>query len=318
MKGKIDSGTALIALSQLYDREQWMFEPESFEHLNGNSSELRSRVFDSLSKNGLSFDALNVSGHWVHNMHKLARHWDGNPVLFYKNAETYEDLCKILFRRGKRTGPEEPHGFFGFRHKMASMLTWFFEDAGIVKPPPYPVPVDFHILRDLVSTGILYVDSTQPGTALSINRLSREARILTLKYCQNNSVETLELADALWNLSREFCRDSPSNASSIAEKYEARRTRITEKIVRWSKTEETRYFRTCGRCPIEKKCQWAIPSANYYVQGLVVIRGKRQKPLDLFDQSGISLPFVPSLEKKPPHSEKEEKVNDLEQVEMFN
>jgi len=281
MRGKIDSGTAIISLGKLFMAESWLFEPDTFRGLNGNTESLEAEIRELLQKNGLGFSAEETSQFWVYNFRKLALHWNGDPSQFYKEAIDYDDLCRILFHK-KNTGANSRNGFFGFRHKMVSMYTYFLEDAGIIEPFMYPVPVDFHIMRVLVAHGALFGEEMYPGVRLSVDRLSRAARELTIKYCTETGTKPLDLSNALWHLSREFCLDSPSNASSVSKNYAGRRTPIATKDVVWTPSQHRRALKTCGRCYVADTCRLAIPSANYYVQGVLVGRGEREKALDLF------------------------------------
>lgn len=281
MRGKIDSGTAIISLGKLFTTEGWMFESDAFRGLNGDSGGMEEKIKTALQKNGLGFSSDEVSRFWVYNSRKLAEHWDGSPSSFYTVARDYDELCQIFFHK-KLHNETTSHGFFGFRHKMVSMYTYFLEDAGIISPFMYPVPVDFHILRVLVAHGALYGEEMYPGVRLSVDRLSKAARVLTTGYCLETGAKALDLANALWHLSREFCRESPSNSSTVSKEYRGRRTAIVVKDVLWTQSQERRAHRTCGRCAVADTCNWAIPSANYYVQGVIVVRGSRDKPLDLF------------------------------------
>ncbi len=281
MRGKINSNTALDLLGVLYQKEEWMFDPKHFQNLSSDNARVASRWITALLvHHGLGFNAVEVGEQWVHNMTLLADYWHGNPIEIFDSAnEDYEVLCTVLMKSKKSKDPA--HGFYGFREKMVSMLSYFYIHADIVRPFPHPVPVDFHILRILVSQEILSADGIGSKSRLSVDRLSRSARSLTLEFCAVTGIEPKELADALWHMSREFCVEHPGNSSSVGH-YKGRRTPINVKPVRWTENQHSRYHRTCGRCVVETTCKWNVASANYYVQGVVEIRGERKKPLDLF------------------------------------
>ncbi len=277
MRGKINSNTALSKLSLLYDQVPMMFSPKSFEssdqtlHLASVSY-----VHAQLMSIGLGFNSDEVSEHWVKNFAKLATYWHGDPREFFIAADgDYEKLCDILMDGKKR--PDKPNGFYGFREKMVSMLAYFYIHAGITGKFSYPVPVDFHVLRMLTSHEILTTKDLIPGKRISFNRLSRAARQLTIVYCQETGTEPLNLANALWHTSREFCVKHPGNSSSIGE-YKGRKTAITTTSLDWTPGQQRAFHQSCGRCSVESTCQWNIPSSNYYVQGVIVPRGKRTNP----------------------------------------
>ena len=281
MRGKINSNTALDLLGLLYTKIPWIFRPQQFHHLTERSTAgLSQYIANQLTENGLGFNATEVGAQWVHNMSLLANHWESNPIsIFEKAGGDYEVLCTILMKSRRSKDPS--HGFYGFREKMVSMLSYFYIHAEIISPFPHPVPVDFHILRMLVSHQVLGVKDMGGGSRLSVDRLSKAARALTLEYCRETGAEPRQLADALWHTSREFCVEHPGNRSSVGT-YKGRRTPIIVKPLKWTPNDHERYHRTCGRCVAQDSCKWNIASANYYVQGVIVVRGAKEKPLDLF------------------------------------
>jgi hypothetical protein len=274
MRGKINSATALIKLSHLYEVQPWMFDPSQFTEAEG----ARIEVLEALNSGGLGFNAEETSRFWVENFQKLHRFWDGNPINFYEKSDSYEDLCKILIAQKK--SKDNPNGFFAFRHKMVSMLSYFFAKAGIINPLKHPPPIDFHWCRVMVATEAVKMKNMGPGTRFNFEELGAVIRPLTLEYCKDASA-ILDLADAVWHLSRSFCSMDHGNSSHQGA-YNARRTAITPKARIWTASAERRFHRTCGQCMLKDVCKWNIPSAHNYIEGKIVVRGARLKPLDLF------------------------------------
>ena len=62
---------------------------------------------------------------------------------------------------------------------------------------------------------------------------------------------------------------------------------IKVKDVVWSKTKERAFNSTCAHCTVQDTCKWNVPSSNYYVQGVIQVRGERKEPLqgNLFGNS---------------------------------
>lgn len=274
MRGKINSATALIKLSELYEKEPWLFYPALFAEGRLSSGELR----EALSSGGLGFNAEETSRFWVENFLKLHRFWDSNPVLFYEKSESFDDLCQILISPKKNK--DNPNGFYCFRHKMVAMLSYFFGTAGIIDPIRHPPPIDFHWCRIMVSTEAITLEGAGPGSQFGFEKLGSLIRPLTLEYCQDAST-LLDLSDAVWHLSRSFCSLNQGNSSHQGT-YKARRTDITPKVLKWVRSTENQFHRTCGQCVIRDVCRWNVPSAHNYVEGKIMIRGLRVKPLDLF------------------------------------
>jgi len=69
---------------------------------------------------------------------------------------------------------------------------------------------------------------------------------------------------------------------------DGRKTEIQPEKNHWGSKQTSAYMRSCASCPIEKYCTFLIPSAYYYVSGVIKIRGLRDKPTNKF------LPFFNS------------------------
>jgi hypothetical protein len=310
MKGGITSTTAIQQMTKLYNRHPELFDPNNFLNSSpGNEDEMMEKVSLALGNNGLGSNIEDSTKTWVRNMHKLARHWGGNPLLLFEEVnlkaektwksyrianKVYNNLCKKLMRKpswSEEYFADNPFGFYGFQHKMVSMILYFYIHAGMVKPCAYPVPVDFHILRVLTSSGILRIPGLESGSECYRESLLPYARKVTLRYVVDTGVASEHLADVLWLLSRSFCRRHPGNKSSVDKVRRGRRREITELPVVWTETAVRTYDRTCGRCPIENLCEWNIPSSNYYVKGKIRWRSERAKPpqLELLQMSPVKI-----------------------------
>ncbi|MDB5193994.1 MAG: hypothetical protein JWN50_8 [Parcubacteria group bacterium] len=302
MKGGINSQVAITQLSKLYTDHQWIFMPENL--LGLDKLELRwviEWLGTTLQEYGLGSNVEESKRTWVWNSVKLAKFWNSDPRDIFREAEknaeaswqsyeaakaNYDALARLIIRKPGSTHEtimSQPNGFYGFQHKMVSMIIYFFIHAGILVSFPYPVPVDFHILRVLISTGILGIRKRTERRWGSRHWEFREkflpyAREVTLRYVVEERANPQHLADVLWILSRSWCRHHPGNKSSVEKTRTARRRHITDLPVVWNASTERRYDRTCGRCPIENECRWNIPSSYYYVKGCIVLRSARIRP----------------------------------------
>jgi hypothetical protein len=276
MRGGKTSDEAVRAMSRIHEANPKYFSPLYFIKNGGKELELVTTLKELLVQNGLIYKAHEVARHWVANSTKIATHWDSNPLTLLSGTSCYEEACANLMG-GDKTDLSNPQGFYGFRHKMVSMLIYFFTEQGLMKELyPYPVPVDFHILRISVAHKII----TVPGGNGSYNpdHLSPAVREVTQKYCEDRGASPIALCEALWLLSRTSCRLHPGNSSHISIDRKGRKTEITPIIVDWRESQTRKFERSCGICSISRTCQFNIPSSSYYVQGKIRIRGKRETP----------------------------------------
>lgn len=305
MKGGITSSTAIQNLSRFYDAHPEAFLPENI--LDFEEYELEWTIEwlgRTLKEYGLGVNVEESKRTWVYNSLKLARFWNADPrTIFavsdeksdeswstYETAKAnYDAIGRILMRKNSLSHAElmnTPNGFYGFRHKMVSMIIYFYVHASIIRNIPYPPPVDFHVLRVLLSTGVLKMRKHKRrrwGTHRweYRERFLPAAREVTLRYVVDTRVDPQQFAEALWLLSRNWCRHHPGNRSSVEKSRKARRRHITDLPVVWNESAEKRYDRTCGRCPVESLCEWNIPSSYYYVKGAIVCRSRRAVPPQL-------------------------------------
>lgn len=302
MKGGINSEVAIVQLSKLYIDCPEIFMPESLHGLEVYEIEwVIEWLGQTLSHYGLGSNVEDSKKSWVWNSVKLARFWNCDPRLLFSEAEqnadiawqsydaakeNYDSLCRRIMRRPGMSLEKmlsQPSGFYGFQHKMVSMIIYFYVHAGIIKSIPYPVPVDFHILRVLISTGVLSIrrrSSKRWGTRYWEYRekFLPHAREITLRYVVEERANPQHLADVLWLLSRSWCRHHPGNKSSVDKTRRGRKRVIKDIDVVWNKQSERRYDRTCGRCPVESMCSFNIPSSYYYVKGGIALRSRRANP----------------------------------------
>jgi len=287
MRGTINSETALIALSRVYDSDADLFVPKFItEASEKDSLELSLRLSQALAEQSLNYKLEETIGFWIKNSAKLHRYWDGDPRKLFENINSYEDIYDRIIRKGK-FDPTNPNGFLCFQKKMASMIAFFLADSGIIPEFMFPVPIDFHAYRVLLATGILTL--TGKGNRITKNHVLEElgdkARKVTLQYCTKRGVSPLRLCDCTWILSRTICAKYPGNDSSIGER-QGRSTKVTPKMPDWGRGAHIkRYIKSCHMCPINKWCQNAVPSATYYQNGHLVIipKEKHGTPMLLFN-----------------------------------
>lgn len=282
MRGGIKSNTAFRALARLYEQWPTKFVPHYMQYTKPEWLVQRFRQI------GSGFQADEIARFWKKNFQILRREYGGDPVNIFEGISTYEEACDRIVNRRKADGSGS--GFYGFREKMTSMLIYFLTDAGLIKPFLHPPPVDFHVLRLFIANGILHLpeipESGKVGHAYE--QLAGIVRPLLYDYCRQQGVNPLLLVNALWLLSSNLCDQNPGNRSMVGKMEiingkrirvrSGRRTPITPVPITWSHSQTATYLRTCGSCVLENSCRWLVPSAYYYVSGVVKVRGPRTKP----------------------------------------
>lgn len=273
-----ESVGAVRSMAKLYEASPGFFFPETFRATVAEKGELLAH----LRENGLGFQSEQIARGWETNLHMLATYWGGDPRNLYDGARTYEKLCqRMIIRKRKVMMPRlfgEPHGLFGFRHKMVSMLTYFYVAGGIVPPILHPVPVDFHVMRVLLTNEILTVK--HPDARLNPDEVSAAARKLTLWYARKHGVDPIDLCNVLWYLSRTYCKRQVGNRSVVGP-LKGRATDVRPLHVVWNPVQAKQQHSACGNCPITATCRYNLPIAPYARQGVLILRGERPRPPQL-------------------------------------
>lgn len=275
MRGRIKSKTAILAMSRLYAQCPHIFIP---------STDLQEgEVKDMLMKVGLSMSSTDTARFWIINALKLHRFWNADPRELFKEDPSYELLCDRIKGTGKRR-EDNQNGFFGFQKKMVSMLAYFYMDAGIIPEKPFPLPIDFHLSRLLVTHGVLKVEGRGVGDDFLSPSLLDSGRQVTHEWCRANTERSIDLGNALWLLSSELCNKHPGNRSKKnpdAPEDRGRATQLVPVQYYWTKRLQNTFDRTCRQCPVQDTCQYQIPAAHYYVQSKLFVRDRLQQPQQL-------------------------------------
>ena len=307
MRGGIESDTATIALSRLYDRHPALFLPENDLMVTDEIAEivgsdhplpenlllfpdfmpgpievavkisdeedeedlLSDLMSDHLRFFRLNYNAAEIGRAWRENFARLRKLWYGDPRNLLIDVDSYEDVVARVRNDGKGGG------FLGFQEKMVSMLMFFLGEAGFFNAFAFPIPVDFHVARIVLSTEIAVVTNAPNGN-LYKKELLDAIRALCLEYCVAHRVDPLDLCCAVWLYSRTLCRRHPGNQSIVGERN-GRNTPI-HPIPKWTAPQSAAYFRSCFSCDLKDVCRWCVPSAHYYVRGELILRSLRDEP----------------------------------------
>jgi hypothetical protein len=226
MRGGVESDTASRFLKEMYEKEPGVFIPDRYWDWGPESTQNQvSYMTGILQRYRLGQRVEENAAGWVYNMRKLARFWNSDPRELMKDKPKFKVLARRIIgetgKDGAFVNEDNPNGFRFFREKMAAMIAYFLMDAGLVPMFQAPVPVDFHVLRLLVSNSVIRVRDKSIEKAVGIDfmksRVQALARKTTEWYCKKYRISPVALCDSLWLLSRNLCRFNPGNSGYAAD-----------------------------------------------------------------------------------------------------
>jgi hypothetical protein len=275
MRGGIESSQAFLALIRMWRAHPNLFDPllarwYSMEYVQG------------ILKDYIGWDSETAAYNWVTNSRRLCDAWDGNPLNLIKGVKTYDEACRRI--RNKRTKTEleaagpDGQGFEGFQYKMVSMLLYFYDWEGWLKPRfLYPSPADFHNFRVAFSVSALVAHELEGDTFSIDEDVSYPWREVVMDYMRTRKADPVELSDAVWLFSLLLCGNSPFTVTA-----EVAETTLIEYVPSAIEPHPPLSFKrgkalaaTCLVCPIERECKMAIPAKPYYRKGKFVLRARR-------------------------------------------
>lgn len=274
MRGGIESLQAFQALLRMRADHPVLFDPLK-------AHKMGAAAVQAILKGYIGWDSKAASKNWIENSWRLAWCWGGDPLELFKGIQDYDEaLRRLRNKRTKRDRVEAGHGglgFRGFQPKMVSMLIYFLDWEGFLKPRfPYPSPADFHNFRLGLATGALEVSSSRRSIR-AIEKLSAPWRETVMDYIVARKEDPVDVADALWLFSLVMCGNSPLVATRTAENGSGMFS--DEELPH--QTDHAGYYlqsrfrnglaTTCLRCPIRETCGLAIPAGPYYRKGQLVL-----------------------------------------------
>ena len=282
MRGTIKSHYAVRAVTTLCLHRDDLFDPARARLA---SHEDLTRELGSV----LPYKLGEIPRSWIENSTRVHEHWDGDPRNIFAEVRNSLDLYRYVANDETTPGvargshPRE-RGFLGFQKKMASMLTYFFEDFGLIREvewPPSP-PVDFHLLRLLVSNGVIAVTSNDREYA-RYEELQGFGIEFLEAFIADTGERMRDVADALWMLSNRLCAEAPTNQTVEGKRIE----------VDWeSDAARQQYAVTCGACPLRASCLYAVQASSYYHEGKFELGRPRTTPRDAASALWSSMPLV--------------------------
>jgi hypothetical protein len=282
MKGQVESPEAHSRLSRLAVEKPELFDPRYWSRARGATKRVERLVVD-LKERGLGTGVDRYHQfHWPFNYRKVERHWGGDPRNLYRieGGWRFEEFLGRVRNKGRQSA-DSPDGLFGFQIKMAAMLAHFGVVVGSIDPVamPYPLPVDIHVARFLLNTGVLKVtrsDGVDPATGgyrLRYGQTVRAGVDASLRWLRETGENSFDLAEAVWNGSMETCAWRPSDWRTIGERN-GRATVITCEPVPDTDAMWVRYQATCLACAFRGSCnrELSIGSKPYFLHGVVEAR----------------------------------------------
>lgn len=272
MRGGVNSTDSAKQLSQLYDycakrRGLNPFVPRQAARMS------ETQITSLLKKVGLGMHQSSPA--WAENARRLMNVWNGSVLSIFDGVTSYEQAWPRLIQ-------DSGNGFVGFQHKMACMILYFLMEAGLIKGFAFPPPVDFHLQRIAVATGIVRRSDNQPQIAYletEFEDLQRRLRDLYFDYELRHNLDGNRFTDSLWILSRTLCRHNPGNRTLQMGTYQARKTPLTAYQPDWDRPTDLRAFqRSCGACPVRQDCDGNVPAGPRYRLGKLMLLSPRLEP----------------------------------------
>ncbi len=132
--------------------------------------------------------------YWPRCAETLFGEFGGDPTAMYQIEDGLID--DVLRYKPSREGDRLP----GFGPKILSLLALYYEELGLMEMPGDAFPVDVHVQRFVISTGIVRAT----GTTLT-EAVEKVVRPLLCRICRIEGISALELSHAIWFLGNRCC-----------------------------------------------------------------------------------------------------------------
>lgn len=180
------------------------------------------------------------ASYWPQVAETLYREFNGDPLEIFRRFPTIADF--IRFKRGRRRKMKKDP-FPGIGPKIASLMTMFYDELGLMSMPEDAMPVDVHLQRFALETGIIRYEGTKKLYNELVEHYSRR---MYCDICNENAWPHVDFSHATWFLSKRLC--SSCHRKKIAQTL----------------------------CPTFDLCLGSIASNSYFRRGIWEIK-HRQK-----------------------------------------
>ncbi|MDO8470281.1 MAG: hypothetical protein Q7S84_04705 [bacterium] len=224
----------------------------------------------------LAFKITEIANAWHKNAHTIVRRFNGNVLNIFDGVRDFEEAFARIDHA--RLGSD---GIIGMRRKIFSLFTIWLQERGIIPTFPTPIPVDFHALRILWTTGVITLptkpipcDASFPEalwgrpSVRPTESLKDEVALWSQEFLTRHHLSHLSVNPALWVLGRTLCSGQLQNQTRGGGTFfytpEALAAPNGRKL--WPRS----YPDPCGICPIASSCTGASPSWVHYQKGVLV------------------------------------------------
>lgn len=136
------------------------------------------------------------AGYWPRCVSTLYGVFGGEPLAMYERGGGLIDgVLKFKYESSQDPIP-------GFGPKILSLYALYLAELGLMRMPPDAFPVDVHVQRFVISTGIVKGRGELPST-----RLEQIARPLLCRVSRQLAISPIELSHDIWFLGHHRCTD---------------------------------------------------------------------------------------------------------------
>lgn len=143
------------------------------------------------------------ANYWPRSAKTLFEDYAGDPLNIYK-GRTINDIVATKNRSKKNGGDPLP----GFGPKILSLLAIYLAELEVLAPIPDAFPVDVHVQRFCISTGIL-----EGAGKVTNEEAERILRPGLCELCLEMGWAALDLSHAIWFLGNRLCTNCAKNSA---------------------------------------------------------------------------------------------------------
>lgn len=138
--------------------------------------------------------------YWPRCAQTLFQEFGGDPRRMFKLGDTTPIEDVLAFKRRFPGGDPLP----GFGAKITSLYALYLAERGIIKMPADAFPVDVHVMRFVISTGIVR------GTGVIENQqLGQIVRVLLCRVVKQLRISAIDASHAIWFRGNQGCTRCP-------------------------------------------------------------------------------------------------------------
>ncbi|HEC93751.1 MAG TPA: hypothetical protein ENI56_00015 [Candidatus Kaiserbacteria bacterium] len=182
--------------ARLWEREPRLY----FEEVLGMSSP---EILKTLTREKVGVPRQSAE-YWQRSARTLFESFEGDPLTIYQKLESVNGILR--FSKGGRGNQK---GLLpGFGPKILSLLALFYGELKLMQIPGDAFPVDVHVQRFAISTGIV----TAETPTVRSYEIERVLRPFLCNMCMEEGWKPLDLSHALWFLGNKCCSGCCRNA----------------------------------------------------------------------------------------------------------